>query len=107
MPLNFLYVRSLKAFWALLDFELDAVTFIKSLEAIALDGVKVDENVLARITADKAVTLTAVEPFDGSLFHCYILTVKITLSIPSDPLPRTTNSHPNESGNPNGPFNDG
>jgi len=37
MPLNFLYVRSLKAFWTLLDLELDAVALIQSFEAIALD----------------------------------------------------------------------
>src|SRR4029450_8618671 len=41
-------------------FELDPVTFSKAFEALGLDGAVVDENVLAALLRDGAVTLRIV-----------------------------------------------
>ena len=59
----------LQTFGPLLDFELHALAFFQSLKTLGTDGLVVDENVLATLAFDKAVTLCFVEPLDRSGFH--------------------------------------
>src|SRR5687767_12410438 len=60
----------LRAFLALCDIELDALSVLKRLVAVGHDRREVDENVLAPVDRDKAVALLAVEPLDAALCHC-------------------------------------
>jgi hypothetical protein len=50
-------VFSLQAFWTLLDFELDGLTFIEGLVAFHRDGGKVNENIFSGLTLDEAEAL--------------------------------------------------
>jgi len=67
--LQFYYVLSLGTTAALSDVELNALAFVQSLEAIALDSAEVYEYVCAAVNGDKAIALLRVEPFDCSLCH--------------------------------------
>ena len=70
MKLGSLDVRSLLAFRALRDFELDFLTFFESLEAVHLDCGEVGEQILtAVIRSDKAEAFRVVEPLDGTCCH--------------------------------------
>jgi len=65
-----LNIRSLFALGALGDLELDLLAFLEGFEAIHLDGGKVREKVFtAIIRRDESVTLSVVEPFDGTSCH--------------------------------------
>src|SRR5579862_6335312 len=59
----------LRAPVALRDLELDPLTLFEGAVAIRLDSREVDENVLATVDGDKAVSLVRVEPLDGALSH--------------------------------------
>src|SRR5271169_5862166 len=59
----------LRAPVALRDLELDPLSLFEGAVAIRLDSREMDENVLATVDGDKAVSLVRVEPFDGALSH--------------------------------------
>src|SRR5580704_11426720 len=59
----------LRAPVALRDLELDPLTLFEGAVTIRLDSREVDENVLATVDGDKAVSLVRVEPLDGALSH--------------------------------------
>src|SRR6266404_750330 len=59
----------LRAPVALRDLELDPLALFEGAVAIRLDSREVDEDVLATVDGDKAVSLVRVEPFDGALSH--------------------------------------
>src|SRR5580693_4767296 len=59
----------LRASVALRDLELDPLPLFEGAVAIRLDSREVDEDVLATVDGDKAVSLVRVEPFDGALSH--------------------------------------
>ena len=67
--LESLNVLSLPALGSLDHVELNALTFLKRTEAVALDGRVMHENVVAILTADKSEALGIVKPFYCSLFH--------------------------------------
>src|SRR5262249_56956745 len=50
-------------------FELDPITFRKTLETLGLNGAVVDEYVLAALLRDKPISLCIVEPLYLSLSH--------------------------------------
>ena len=61
------YVGSSRAFLALLDGELNALTFVQGLEARGLDGGEVNEHVFAAVgRGDEAKTFLGVEELDGT-----------------------------------------
>ena len=51
------------------DFEFHGLTLLQALKPTRLDRRKMHENVLARLTADKAVAFGVVKPLYCSLFH--------------------------------------
>jgi hypothetical protein len=51
------------------DFEFHGLTLLQALKPTCLDRRKMHENVLARLTADKAVAFGVVKPLYCSLFH--------------------------------------
>src|ERR1700723_54047 len=59
----------LRAPVALRDLELDPLTLFEGAVTIRLDSREVDEDVLATVDGDKAVSLVRVEPLDGALSH--------------------------------------
>src|ERR1700684_566965 len=63
------YLVGLRAPVALRDLELDPLALFEGAIAIRLDSREVDENVLATVDGDKAVSLVRVEPLDGALSH--------------------------------------
>jgi len=64
-------VRSLGAFAALGDFEGYFLTFIKGLEAVALDGAEMYKDIVAFVGGDETITLSCVEPFYCTVaFQC-------------------------------------
>jgi hypothetical protein len=68
--LRCLDVRSLLAFRALRDFELDFLTFFEGLEAVHLDCGKVCKQILtAIIWGDKAEAFRIVKPLDCTCCH--------------------------------------
>ncbi len=70
LELRSLNVRSLLAFRALRDFELDFLTFFESLEAVHLDCGKVRKQIFtAVIWGDKAEAFRIVEPLDCTCCH--------------------------------------
>src|ERR671910_819456 len=70
-------VRRLGALGALDDFELHALTFGQRLVALHRDRGQVDEDILATLTLDEAVTLLVREPLDGALSQlCFLLAMK-------------------------------
>src|SRR5271169_6918555 len=59
----------LRAPVALRDLELDPLSLFEGAVAIRLDSREVDEDVLATVDGDEAVSLVRVEPLDGALSH--------------------------------------
>src|ERR1700751_2198708 len=59
----------LRAPVALRDLELDPLPLFEGAVAIRLDSREVDEDVLATVDGDEAVSLVRVEPLDGALSH--------------------------------------
>lgn len=53
------------------DLELDGLTFVEALVAIALDSGEVNEDVITLLTRDEAVTLFSVEELNGTCCHEY------------------------------------
>jgi hypothetical protein len=66
--LELCYVLSLQSFGTFCHFEFNIVAFVKRLESSALNGAVMHKNVIARITADKAIAFFVIKPLDGSLF---------------------------------------
>jgi len=63
-------ILCLRSFLALLNIELDLLTFCQALEAIALDGGEVYEHVVASvIRRNKAEALGVVKPFYCTCSH--------------------------------------
>jgi len=54
---------------ALRDLELDPLALFEGAIPVRLDRGEVDENVLATVDGDEAVTLVRVEPLNGALSH--------------------------------------
>jgi len=71
-------VGSLRAFWSTHSLERYALTFLQRLEAIALNGGEVREEVIAAsVRRDEAEAFGIVEPFDSaSLLGHYMLSKK-------------------------------
>src|SRR5690348_18091811 len=63
------HLVGLRAPVALRDLELDPLSLLEGAVSIRLDRGEVDENVLATVDGDKAVSLVRVEPLDGALSH--------------------------------------
>src|SRR6516225_2826895 len=63
------HLVGLRAPVALRDLELDPLSLFEGAVAIRLDSREMDENVLATVDGDKAVSLVRVEPLDGALSH--------------------------------------
>src|SRR6516164_6846537 len=63
------HLVGLRAPVALRDLELDPLSLLEGAVAIRLDSREMDENVLATVDGDKAVSLVRVEPLDGALSH--------------------------------------
>ena len=59
----------LRASVALRDLELDPLSLFEGAVAIRLDSREVDEDVLATVDGNEAVSLVRVEPLDGALSH--------------------------------------
>src|SRR5688572_27823005 len=76
----------LRALRALDDLELDALTLVKALVPVHLDGRVVDEDVLAAVDGDEAEALLGVEPLHGALCHVF----SHVSCVRSDPLDRGT-----------------
>ena len=62
------YVLRLEAFLALGHREFNTLALFQITEAIATDRAEVDEYIFAAIAGDESETLSAIEPFYGSLF---------------------------------------
>src|SRR4051794_4728938 len=78
------HVRCLQALLALHDLELDALTFGQRLVALHRDRREVDEDVLALLALDEAVTLLVREPLNGALSQlCLLATSETTARAPS------------------------
>jgi hypothetical protein len=58
----------LKAFGALLDAELDALSFLEVPEALASDGGIVDEYVVAFLPRNEPIALAPIKPLDSSSY---------------------------------------
>src|SRR3989441_1136407 len=67
--LDFPDVGRLKTLWAARHLELDSVALRQALEAVALDGAVVDEDVLTAVLRDEPVALRIVEPLYSTLCH--------------------------------------
>ncbi len=67
--LQFVDVGRLRSFWTLDDFELNSLTFIQRLEAVALDGAEVYEYVFAAFHLDETETFFRVEPLNCTLLQ--------------------------------------
>ena len=68
---NLAYVRRLRTFLALGDFELHLVAFLQTLVSLGGDRAIVNENIGAICATDKPVAFCVIEPLDGSFqtFH--------------------------------------
>src|SRR5512138_2830872 len=70
------YVAGLRSFGSLFNIELDLLSFGQVAEAIALNGRKMDEDVLSTFALNETETLDTVEPLDRtdySFRHCICL----------------------------------
>jgi hypothetical protein len=74
------YVRSLRAFLALDDVELDPLALLKRAESLLLDGGVVDENVLSAVSRNEAITLCVIEPLYGSRFFFFHFLLLLTVA---------------------------
>src|SRR4030067_673352 len=64
---------SLRALWAILDFELHVLTFLEAFVAIHLDCGKVCKYVIATAAGgDEAVAFSGVTPLHGTCCHAYV-----------------------------------
>ena len=63
---RFLHVGSLRTFRPLHNFEFDGISFLQSTITFPHYGRIMNEDIRAIVTADKAVTLGVIEPFDGA-----------------------------------------
>src|SRR4029077_18990101 len=63
------HLVGLRAPVALRDLELDPLPLLEGAVAIRLDRREMDENVLATVDGDEAVSLVRVKPLDGALSH--------------------------------------
>src|SRR5690606_12977416 len=61
------HVRSLRALGLLDDVKLDFLTFIEDLEAAAVDGAVVHEDIRAALALQETVALLLREPLDGTV----------------------------------------
>src|SRR5271170_4843173 len=66
-------VFGLESLRTLHHFELDSLTLVEALVALALDRREMYEYILAGLTADKAIALCCIKPLDGTVFHCVSL----------------------------------
>jgi len=66
-------VLGLQTLGALLDFELNRLSFVEGLVPIGLNGRKVHENVLTGLALDESVALSRIEPLYCTLLsaHCW------------------------------------
>src|SRR5690348_9700732 len=69
--LRFRDVGGLRPFLPLDNLELDAIAFGERLEAAALDGAEVDEDIRPSLAGDEAVALGVIEPLHGTLESCH------------------------------------
>src|SRR5262249_40686349 len=76
------HVRRLKALRTLRDVEVHTLSLGERLEALALNGGEVYEDVLATLLGDETETLRVVEPLDRTCSHCGLLVL-------GDPVPLT------------------
>src|SRR6516225_678398 len=65
------HVLRLQTFRPLLDFELDLLSLIQRLVAVALNGGEMDEHILARLALNKPKTFRSVEPLHGTLLFAH------------------------------------
>ena len=68
---NLAYVRRLRSFLTLGDFELHLVTFLQALVSFRTDRAVVNKNIRAICTPDEPVAFRVIEPLNGSFqtFH--------------------------------------
>ena len=66
-------VLSLPALGSFGHVELHGLTFLQASETAGLNGGEMNENVFARLAADKAIALGVIEPLYCSLFHMFVL----------------------------------
>jgi hypothetical protein len=64
-------VLRLQTFRPLLDFELDLLSLIQRLVTVALNGGKMDENILARLALNEAKTFRSVKPLHYTLLFAH------------------------------------
>lgn len=68
-PLHLGNVHCLETFRSLLDFKLHFVTVVQGFVPFANDRLKMHEYIFAACARNESKPLSAVEPFDCSLFH--------------------------------------
>ena len=71
--LDSLNVLSLPALWAFGHLELHGLSFLKAAKASGLNSGEMYEDILAALTADKAVAFGIVKPLYCSLFQLIFL----------------------------------
>jgi hypothetical protein len=64
--LQFYNVLGLRAAIALNNVEFNALTFVQSLETVALDRAEVNENVVSAFNLNKSETFLRIKPLDSS-----------------------------------------
>src|SRR3954462_12439598 len=64
-------VGGLRSLLPLDNLELDAIAFGERLEAAALDGAEVDEDIRPPLAGDEAVAFGVIEPLHGTLETCH------------------------------------
>ena len=69
--LDSLNVLGLPALWALGDVELHGLPLLQAAKATSLNSGEMHEDILAILTAYKAIALGVVKPLYCSLFHRY------------------------------------
>jgi hypothetical protein len=70
--LDSLNVLSLPALWTFGHIELHRLPFLQALETARLNSGEMHEDIFAILTADKAITLSVIEPLYYSLF-CHLI----------------------------------
>jgi hypothetical protein len=69
LRLEFPYFDSRRSLGALLDFETDAIAFLQTFEAGALDTAMVNKDIFAALNLDKSETFLIVEPLYRTMCH--------------------------------------
>jgi hypothetical protein len=59
----------LVALWAILNVELNFLTFLQGLEALALNFTVMNEHITAQLCGNEPETLLVTEPLDGTFCH--------------------------------------